>query len=142
MNTRLNMSVRERKGLAYSIEAAYTPFSDIGLFTIFFGCDPRHKDHCIDLIYKELKNIREQKLGSMQLFYAQKQFIGQLALSNETKLNEMLSIGHAALFFEDVDTMEESIAEIHQITSSEILDVANEVLQPDLFCTLVFEPAI
>lgn len=141
MNTRLNMSVREKRGLAYTIEANYTPFSDVGLFSIFFGCDIHNKDHCLELIYKELKKLREQKLGTLQLYYAQKQFIGQLALSNESKLNEMLALGHTALFFDEVDTMEESIEEIRNLSSSEICDVAEEILVPERFSTLVFNPA-
>lgn len=139
MNTRLNMSVREKKGLAYAIESSYTPFSDIGLFTTYFGCDPHHRDNCIDLIYKEMKKMREQKLGTLQLYYAKQQFVGQLNLSYETKLAEMLSIGHTALFFDEVDTIEESLAEIQEITADEILEVANEILQPDRFSVLTFE---
>lgn len=138
-NTRLNMSVREKKGLAYAIEANYTPFSDIGLFSVYFGCDPHNREHCVDLIYQELKKMREQKLGTMQLYYAKQQFIGQLNLSYEPKLNEMLSIGHTALFFDEVDTIEESLDEIRDITADEIIEVANEVLRPDAFSMLTFE---
>lgn len=138
-NTRLNMSVREKKGLAYAIEANYTPFSDIGLFSVYFGCDPHNREHCVDLIFQELKKMREQKLGTMQLYYAKQQFIGQLNLSYEPKLNEMLSIGHTALFFDEVDTIEESLDEIRDITAEEIIEVANEVLRPDEFSMLTFE---
>lgn len=139
MNTRLNMSVREKKGLAYSIESNYTSFSDTGLFAIYFGCDNHHTDLCLELIKKELQKLREQKLGAMQLYYAKKQFVGQLALSNEGKLNEMLALGHTALFFDEVDTIEESIAEIEAVTAEQILEVANEILQPDRFSVLIFE---
>lgn len=139
MNTRLNMSVREKKGLAYSIESNYTSFSDTGLFAIYFGCDNHNTDLCLDLIKRELQKLRDQKLGAMQLYYAKKQFVGQLALSNEGKLNEMLALGHTALFFDEVDTIEESIAEIEAVTAEQILEVANEILQPDKFSTLIFE---
>ena len=139
MNTRLNMSVREKKGLAYTIEANYTPFSDIGFFSIYFGCDPHNRDCCIDLIYNEMEKLRQRKLGTMQLYYAKQQFIGQLNLSYEAKLNEMLSIGHTALFFDEVDTIEESLDEIRDITADEILEVANEILRPETFSMLTFE---
>lgn len=139
MNTRLNMSVREKKGLAYTIESSYTSFSDVGLFGIYFGCDAHHADVCRQLVFRELAKLRDQKLGTMQLYYAKKQFLGQLALSNELKLNEMLALGHTALFFDEVDTLEESIAEIEAVTAEEILEVANEILVPDQFSTLVFD---
>ncbi len=140
MNTRLNMGIREKKGLAYTIEASYTPFSDTGLFSIYFGCEKHHTGLCMDLIHKELKKLRENRLGTRQLFNAKQQFIGQLALSYETKLNEMLSLGHAAFFFEEIDTTEESIEQIRAITADEILEVANEILNPDQFSSLVYHP--
>lgn len=139
MNTRLNMSVREKRGLAYTIESNYTSFSDTGLFTIFFGCEDVHREQCLDIIYHELAKLREQKLGTMQLYYAKKQFVGQLSLANEAKLNEMLALGHSALFFEEVDTMEESVAEVEAVTANELLEVANEILSPHQFSMLVFE---
>lgn len=138
-NTRLNLCVREKNGLAYTIEACYTPFSDTGLFTVYFGCDPHHREQCMELIFREMRRMRERKLGTLQLYYAKQQFIGQLNLSYESKLNEMLSIGHTALFFDEVATVEESLDEIAAVSADEILDVANEILQPDKFSMLTFE---
>jgi len=138
MNTRLNLSVREKRGLAYSIEAYYNIYSDNGLFSVYFGCDPQNKDCCMDLIMKEFKAVRDKKMGAIQLSNAKKQFIGQLALANESKLNEMLTLGHTALFYDEVETMEESNEEIRQVTAEQLLEVANEILLPDNFSTLVF----
>lgn len=140
MNTRLNMSVREKKGLAYTVESYYTSFSDAGLFSIYFGCDAHNRDRCFDLIYREMQLMREKKMGTMQLYYAKKQLIGQLALSNEAKLNEMLALGHTALFYDEVDTFEESLDEIRNITAEQLLEVANEIFVPEQFSTLVFNP--
>ena len=139
MNTRLNMSMREKRGLAYTVEANYTSFSDTGLFSVYFGCAAQNTDRCIEIVREEAERLRRQRMGSMQLYYAKKQLIGQMALANEAKLNEMLAIGHAALFFEEVDTMEESIREIEALTADNILTVANEILAPDNFSTLIFE---
>ena len=139
MNTRLNLGIREKKGLAYTIESNYTSFSDTGLFAIYFGCEEYHREQCMDLVFKELKRLRDESLGTMQLYYAKKQLVGQIALSNEAQLNEMLALGHTALFFEEVDTIEESIREIEAVTASQILEVANEILCPEKFCVLQFK---
>lgn len=138
MSSRLNMSVRERRGLAYSIESNYTPFSDTGLFSVYFGCENQHKGQCMELIYKELEKVCTHALGTLQLHGAKKQLMGQLALSNEAKLNEMLALGHTALFFDEVDTFEESMAEIESVTADQVLAVANEILQPDHFSVLQY----
>lgn len=138
MNTRLNMTIREKLGLAYTVEAGYSPFSDTGLFTVYIGCDNGLWKKCIDITFKELEKLKTQKLGTLQLHYAKKQFLGQLALTNELKLNEMLAIGRSALYFEEVETLDEIIAEIESITPSDLLRVANEVLSQEQFSYLIF----
>ena len=138
MNTRLNMAIRENKGLAYGVEAAYSPFSDSGLFTVYIGCEHDAIEQCIELSYKEMKKLCQNKLGTLQLHYAKKQFLGQIAISNEAKLNEMITIGRTALFFDTVDTTEESIEKLNALTAEEILNVANEILIPDQMSTLIF----
>jgi predicted Zn-dependent peptidase len=74
----------------------------------------------------------------MQLHYAIKQFLGQLAISNEAKLNEMIAMGRSALFYDEVETLEESVAIFEKITSEQILEVANEILDVEQFSTLIF----
>ena len=139
-NTRLNMSVREKKGLAYTIESYFNPFSDCGLFSVYFGCDTHERDHCLDLVHKELEKLKRQKLGSLQLYYAKKQYIGQLALAQESKLNELLATGHIALFYDEVTTMDEDIRNIESITAEQLCDVANEIFDLSRFSTLIFDP--
>ncbi|HPT51763.1 MAG TPA: pitrilysin family protein [Bacteroidales bacterium] len=138
MSAKLNVAIREKKGLAYSVEANYSPFSDAGLFTVYIGCDNHTTDKCIELTFKELKKISEQKLGTLQLHYAKKQFLGQWAITNETKLNEMLSMGRSALSFNEVETSSSAIQKIESITTDQILHTANEIFNPDNFTTLLY----
>ena len=139
-NTRLNMSVREKKGLAYTIESYFNPFSDCGLFSVYFGCDAHERDHCLELVHKELEKLKQQKLGSLQLYYAKKQYIGQLALAQESKLNELLSAGHIALFYDEVADMDENIRTLEGITAEELCNTANEIFDLSRFSTLIFDP--
>ncbi len=138
-NTRLNMSVREKKGLAYTVESYFNAFSDCGLFSVYFGCDAHERDHCLDLVHRELEKLKRQKLGSLQLYYAKKQYIGQLALAQESKLNELLAAGHIALFYDEVSTMDEDIRIIENITAEQLCDVANEIFDLPRFTTLIFD---
>ena len=57
MNTRLNLNIRERHGLAYNIEASYTPYSDTGIAMIYFGCDPEHAEWGLSLCKKEMRSL-------------------------------------------------------------------------------------
>ena len=139
-NTRLNMSVREKKGLAYTVESYFTPFSDCGLFSVYFGCDAHERDHCLHIVMREIEKLKQNKLGSMQLYYAKKQYIGQLALAQESKLNELLAAGHLALFYDEVGDMNENIQTLEAITAEELCDTANEIFDFSRFSTLIFDP--
>lgn len=138
LNTRLNLAIREKRGWAYSVEASYTPFSDSGLVSFYIGCDGAMVERCLEVAYKEIEKMKNNALGTMQLHYAIKQFLGQLAISNETKLNEMIAIGRSALFYDEVETIEESVTLFEKITASQILEVANEILNVPNFSTLIF----
>ena len=83
--------------------------------------------------------MKRQKLGSLQLYYAKKQYIGQLALAQESKLNELLAAGHIALFYDEVSTMDEDIRIIENITAEQLCDVANEIFDLPRFTTLIFD---
>jgi predicted Zn-dependent peptidase len=141
MNSRLNLNIRERYGYCYNIEAHYQPFSDTGYFNIYIGADNGYLDKSIQLIYKELKTLREKPLGALQLQRAKQQIIGQIAISLESKLNEMLSAGKSHLFFDDVETFENIITKVEAITAKDLQEVANEIFVPDQFSMLTYIPS-
>ena len=66
------------------------------------------------------------------------QLIGQMAINNEQPLNEMQSIGKSFLVYDRVDTIDEISAEINGITSQQILDAANEILNREQFSQLIY----
>jgi predicted Zn-dependent peptidase len=137
LNSRLNMAVREKNGYVYNIESNYSALSDVGLFTIYIGSDFKKSDKCMTLIHRELKKLREQKLGTLQLHRAHLQLIGQTCLFHEFNLNEMLSIGKNHLIFNEVEDIERIIQKIETISSLELLDIANEMLCQDNMSSLV-----
>ena len=140
MNTRLNLNIRERYGYCYNIESHYQPFSDTGYFNIYLGTDNGYLDKSIQLIFKELKALKETKLGDLQLHRSKQQIIGQLAISLESKLNEMISIGKSHLFFDEVDTFEKIAEKVENVTASELMEVANEIFIPEKFSRLTYLP--
>jgi len=139
MNSRLNMSLRERKGLAYNIESGYTAYTDTGLFNVYFGTDHSTLDKAIDLVLKEFKLLQEKKLGVLQLSKAQKQLMGQIAISTESHDDLMLSVGKSYLLFNKVDSMSTIFKKIEAITPSELMEVANEVLDGGQMSRLVYK---
>ncbi|WP_417592695.1 M16 family metallopeptidase [Owenweeksia hongkongensis] len=140
MNSRLNLNIREKYGFTYNIESFYNPYSDTGVFGIYAGTDPGTIGKTLKLIDKELKKLREIKLGTMQLTKAKRQILGQIAMGQENNASLMLALGKSLLVFDRVDTFEEIRAKIEGITSEDLQDVANEILAPEQMSSIVYKP--
>ena len=138
MNSRLNLALRERKGLAYNIESSYTAYSDTGLFNVYFGTDKENFDMAYDLALKEFKLIREKKLGAVQLSKAKRQLIGQIAVSTESHDDLMLVIGKSYLLYDTVDPLQVVFQKINAVTADDLLEVANEILDEKSLSRLIY----
>ena len=138
MNTRLNLNIREKYGFAYTIESQYNAYSDTGNFAVYMGVDPHSRERAIELVFKELDKLKTQRLGTLQLSNAKKQLIGQVALSNESGMNELLGITRSAFYEEHIETLSETITKLQSITSDELMDVANEIYCEDNINMLIF----
>ena len=139
LNSRLNLSLREKNGLAYNVESSYNPYCDTGAFSIYFGTDNQHLDRSINVTLSELAKLRTKKLGIMQLSKAKKQIKGYLARGYENHESLMLSLGKSLLVFRKIESLEETCTKIDRITSHELLTTANEVFDPEKMSTLIYE---
>ena len=140
MSSRLNLSIRERHGIAYTIESHYGPYSDTGLFYIYFGTDDEKVARAQRLVLKELKLLREKKLGVMQLHQAKEKFIGQIALGEENRLNLVISLAKSLLDYDYVQSLEEVFAKIRAVDADQLIEIANEVFDEDNLSSLSFVP--
>ncbi len=139
MNSRLNLAIREKHGLSYNIESNYIPYADTGVFNVYLGTDNGSLNRTINLVHKEINKLREQKLGTLQLTRAKKQYTGQIAISIESNLNELLSIGKSYLVYNKVDSIKEIYCKIEKLTSNDLFEIANEILNPDQLSTLIYK---
>lgn len=139
MNSRLNLNIREKYGFAYTIESQYNAYSDTGNYSIYMGVDPQSLDKAIDLVFKELNKLKNNKLGSIQLSNAQNQLVGQLALSCESGLGELLSMTRAAFTKEGIEPLSETVKKIRNLQSDDILDVANEIFSDDNINLMIYK---
>ncbi len=140
MSSRLNLEIREKHGIAYTIESNYTPMSDTGLFSIYFGTDPEKMPKALKLVDRELHKLRDQKLGPVQLHQAKQKFIGQIALGEENRMGLIISMSKSLLDYGRVDSLEEVFARINAVSSSQILEIANQMFSPSLLSRLIFDP--
>jgi predicted Zn-dependent peptidase len=140
MNSRLNLALREKHGYVYSIDSSYTPYTDTGLFAIYFGTEAGQLNRSISLIMRELKKLRDQPLGTMQLQRAKEQLMGQLAMAEENNLSMMLMMGKSLLDLDTIESLESIFARIKAISSNELQDTAKDMFDPGLLSTLKFLP--
>jgi predicted Zn-dependent peptidase len=132
------MSLRERNGYSYDVESHYAPYSDTGIFMVYFGCDKEKFQKSLDLVYIEFDKLRKSPLGSLQLMKAKKQIMGQVAISSENNEALMLSMGKTLLVFNRIDTLDEIRKKIEAITAQQIMEVANEILDPNRLSVLKY----
>lgn len=138
MNSRLNLALRERHGYAYTVESAYSPFTDCGNFAIYFGTDKKNNDKCISLAQNELKKLRNVKLSKRQLDLAKIQIKGHLALSDENRANKIIGLAKTFSVFNRVYTYKDACNRIDKITASEMLEAANLFYSEKNLSTLIF----
>jgi predicted Zn-dependent peptidase len=139
MSARLNMAVREKHGLVYSISSHYSNYKDTGVFTIYFGADAKNVTRCQDIIKRELKKMRENRFSAQQLHQAKVQLLGQIAMLVENNSMHMQHQARSLLDHGAVADFKEYSDHVDRITSSDILEVANEIFNPDKLCTLIYE---
>lgn len=139
MNARLHMSLRERHGYTYNVETNYSTYADTGLFSIYLGTDDKYLKKCIDLTHRELRLLREKGLGTLQLHKAKQQILGQVAIGQENNQSQMLGIGKGVLVRDNVRTWKEIAQRIDELTASQLLKIANEVLDEKDFSYLIYK---
>lgn len=129
LNSRLNLSLRESKGLVYTVESTYTPLSDTGYWCVYWACDPEDYSRSVGLVRKELDKLMDVQLSDTALHNALAQLRGQLAISAQNQENSALALAKSVLYRGYAPEWQETFAKIAQTSSKELLDVAN-----DLFC--------
>lgn len=139
MNSRLNVSLRERSGLVYTVESNLMSYTDTGVFSIYFGADPTDIERCIRLVHKELKRLRETPLSPARLAAAKKQLIGQIGVARDNFENRALDMAKTFLHYNHMEKAEEVFRRIDALTAHQLWEVANEVMTEENLSTLIYE---
>lgn len=140
LNSRLGLSIREKYGYTYNIDASYNPFEDIGYWNIYASCDFKYQNKLVGLIHKEIDRFIHVKLTPSALNKAKQQMKGQIALGMDSNVGTMLNFAQNLLVFNQIDTLEETYAIIDSITAAEIQDVARNYLSKNQRSCLIYSP--
>lgn len=138
MNAKLSIALREKHGISYQVDANYTAFSDSGIFTVYAATDEKQSEKCKDLIFKELKKIRDTKLSENLLKQAKTQLKGQLSLAHENRSGMSIGFAKSLLMLQKIESIESIFKQIDKVTTSQILEIANEVFEQDKLSILEY----
>lgn len=140
MSSVLNLTIREKYGIAYTIESNYTPLSDTGMFSIYFGTDTEKADRAVQLVNKQLKLMREKRMSEQQLDKAKTKFNGLIALGEDNRLGLIISMAKSLIDYGRVDTLQEVFEKVNRVSPSQLLSVANEIFNAPDISMLTFTP--
>lgn len=138
LNSRLGLSIREKYGYTYNIDASYTPFEEVGYWSVYAGTDPKYQKKTVRLIKKEIQRFIDEPLTENQLKKAKQQMKGHFALGMDSNAGVMLNFGKSLLVFNEIDTLAEIYEAIESITPLEIQEIAREFFNPDKISSLIF----
>lgn len=136
MNSKFNLSLRERAGLVYNVESSLTSYSDCGLLAIYFGSDEKNKTFCQELVFKEINKLRTNQLTTLQLSRYVKQLMGQLSIAQENKESLVLSLAKSYLYFNKFESLEVVESRLRSISPVELMEIANEIFDESRFFIL------
>lgn len=138
MNSRLNLSLRERNGLVYNVESASVGYTDTGVWTVYFGCDPHDVVRCKKLVMRELARLTERPLSASVLEAAKRQIMGQAGISYDSFENVAINMGKRFLHYNTTQTYEALCQRVQALTSEELFHTAREVFVPENISTMMF----
>ena len=139
MNARLNLSLRERHGLVYTVESTMATYGDTGIWSIYFGCDHHDINRCRKLVRHELDRLMQKPLTLQQLIAAKRQLKGQLAIACDNHEQFALDFGRSYLHHGHERDLETLYQRIDAITTEELQTVACDLFAPDHMTTLIIK---
>ena len=139
MNARLNLSLRERHGLVYTVESTMVTYGDTGVWSIYFGCDHHDINRCRRLVRHELDRLMQKPLSQRQLMIAKRQLKGQLAIACDNREQFALDFGRSYLHHGHERDLNALYRRIDALTAEELQAIACELFAPDHMTTLIFK---
>ena len=139
LNSRLSLSLRERRGLVYTVESSMVAYSDTGIWTTYFGCDPSDINRCRRLVRRELDRLMNRRLTDSQLNVAKKQLQGQLAISCDNREHFALDFARNYLHTGVLRDLTDIMNHIESLTPDDLRLTAQQLFAPEHTTTLIYK---
>ncbi len=131
MSSRLFQSIREEKGLAYSIYSELSPFRDTGCLAIYAGTSADKTAEVLTLTLAELSRLKDETVPDSELRRAKEQLKSNMVLGLETSSSRMSSLARQQMYFGQFFSLDDLVAQIEQVTPAEIQTLARQLFRPE-----------
>lgn len=138
MNSRLNIALREHRGLVYTVESSLTNYTDTSTWAIYFGCDEEDVERCLRTVRQELDKLMNEPMTERQFTGALKQIKGQIGVACDNFENYALDMAKAYLHYNKVEGQKDTIEHLERLTPELLQEVAREVFDEQELTTLIF----
>jgi len=132
MSSRLFQTVREERGLAYSIYSDLNPYSDTGSLCVYAGTSSDRAIQVVQLVMEEFRRLKNEPLPADELRRAKDQLKGNLLLSLESSTSRMSNLARQQMHFNYFFGMQEILDKVESITEDQVLAMANHLFQPEM----------
>lgn len=127
MSSRLFVEVREKRGLAYMVNAGSTAFRDVGTANIQAGLDPSRLADAVKVIKEQLEKIKDEAVSAKELVDAKNNIAGRTELAMEDSSSQAQWFARQFWFADKIQTYEQVTKKIKQVTAAEIKKLANKI---------------
>lgn len=125
-SSRLWQTIREERGLAYSVGAGGSTFSDVGVFTIYAGTSPEQLDQVLDLSLVEMRRVVNESVPEEELKLAKDQALSSILLGLESSSARVSALARQEIIHGRHITPEETIEKIEAVKAEDLQRVARE----------------
>jgi predicted Zn-dependent peptidase len=131
MSSRLFQSIREERGLAYSIYSEMNPFRDTGSLAVYAGCSIDRTREVLALTLSEFTRLKSELVATDELDRAKNQIKGNMVIGLESSNSRMSSLARQQMYWGRFFSLDEITTEIDRVTPADLQRLANQLFQPE-----------
>ena len=131
MSSRLFQTIREERGLAYSVYSDLSPYRDTGNLCVYAGTSAGKALEVVDLILAEFRNLKETPIGAEELTRAKDQLKGNILLGLESSNARMANLARQEMYFHQFFSADEIIARVDEVDAGQVQTMAQRLFQPE-----------
>jgi len=131
MSSRLFQTIREERGMAYSIYSDLSPYRDTGTLCVYAGTSAGKALEVVDLILAEFRKLKQEPLSVEELTRAKDQVKGNILMGLESSNARMANLARQEMYFKEFITVDEIIARICEVTAEQVQEMARRLFDAE-----------